>query len=147
MKKLYPLLILIAVGAFIFSNCSEESGGGGGTPEPDPTEMELITADTWKIVDKVLNNISIFSTLDACEMDNRILFKTNGSGEYLEGATKCDVNDPQSVSMSWAFLGDSTKMRIDIDSNIVINEITASSLKYTQTKGQDKTMTVFEKTE
>jgi hypothetical protein len=142
MKKIYPLIILFGLSAFVFSNCSEDSGGDG-PPIPEPTEMELITADTWQFVDKILNSFSIYSTLDECEQNDALLFKTSGKGEFLEGPTRCDGNDPWSTSFNWSFRGDSTEFRIDLDS-FTIEELSATKFSYTKIGGPDDVTWVYE---
>ncbi len=84
------------------SNCSKD---GSSTPA---SKTELITKQAWKIdksgIDVDKNGaIDTEDSWDACELDNTFLFKSDGSGVFDEGATKCADADPQTSSFTWSF--------------------------------------------
>lgn len=55
-------------------------------------------------------------------------FKTNGTAEGDEGATKCDVLDDQTFTLPWSFTSNETKINIDGDEYNLL-ELTATTLK------------------
>ena len=106
---------------------------------PAKTKTELITTGTWKITAQTVNpaydwdgdgdvETNILDNTDACLKDNFLTFKTNGTAEDNEGATKCDPLDDQIYSMSWSFLASETKIEIDGD-EYTLAELTATTLK------------------
>jgi hypothetical protein len=83
------------------------------------TKSDLITKAAWKVI-KLENRtapsttwIDLTSSVPACEKDNQIIFRSNGTYEVNEGATKCSPTDPQITETgTWAFESNETKIRI-----------------------------------
>lgn len=106
MKKL-SLFLLLGI-ALLSNNCKKSSSGNSNTT--------LLTTSAW-IYDTggidADNNGTIDSPfpagfIQACEVDNLISFKSDGSGVIDEGATKCNTTDPQDRSFVWSFKNNNT---------------------------------------
>lgn len=104
-------ILLLGSCAFLLttalSNCSKD---GSTTPA---SKTEFLTKQAWKIDKSGLDadkngTIDIEDSWDACELDNTFLFKTDGTGTFDEGATKCTDTDPQTSSFSWTFKNNET---------------------------------------
>jgi hypothetical protein len=81
-----------------------------------PSNTSLVTSTTWKYsdagIDQDNNGTKDFSlppgTLQSCDLDNTITFKSDGTGVVDEGATKCDAADPQTIPFTWNFTNNET---------------------------------------
>ncbi|MBK8502717.1 MAG: hypothetical protein IPL46_11140 [Saprospiraceae bacterium] len=51
---------------------------------------------------------NVYAQLPSCVKDNLTIFKTNGVVNYDEGSSKCDPNEPQTTTGTWAFNVDQT---------------------------------------
>lgn len=104
MKK-YALTAL-AIG-FIIYGCKKDDDDKDVTKE----RVQFITSATWKYdtvgidtnkdgkPDQPLTGVS----LEKCDTDNTITFKSDSTGALNEGATKCNSGDPQSTPFTWYF--------------------------------------------
>ena len=100
-------VLMLAVVALISCEKGEDSKSGA-------TKMELITKAAWKYDHAALdvNKDGQVDTdlpagfVEACDKDNTLLFKANGSGIADEGPTKCDQGDDQSTNFTWSFEND-----------------------------------------
>lgn len=80
------------------------------------TKTELITSKPWKYNDAKIDtdnngtgDVALpAGFVEACQIDNTITFSTGGAGTIDEGATKCDVTDPQSIPFTWMFTSNET---------------------------------------
>ena len=79
----------------------------------------LLTQVSWKIqsvaLDADKNNVAdpngdLTSSLRACQMDNVYSFKSDNTGVMDEGASKCDINDPQTKAFTWLFKNNETTL-------------------------------------
>ncbi len=104
---------------------------------PDERALELITSTSWKIdtigLDTDGNNeidTEIPFPLQACEKDNILTFSSDSTGNYGEGATKCDGVDPDNTPFTWLFKANNTVLNVDGNLNELltgdINIITLS---------------------
>lgn len=110
------------------------------------SKTELLTQKEW-LISKSEEKINAgawaddFPTWDACEKDNKIVFRTNNTMEENEGATKCVTTDPQIVYTStWAFTDSETKITtsgqsgtIDLlneDNLVVTSQVTSNGITY-----------------
>ena len=103
MRKLNFALLLAA---FAFGSCDKGEDSKSG-----PTKTDLITKAAWKY-DHAALDINKDGQIDtdlpagyvtACEKDNTILFKKDGTGVADEGPSKCDQGDAQSTDFNWSF--------------------------------------------
>lgn len=72
----------------------------------------LLTQGSWKItaltVDPAIDWFgtmvtNVYSQMPSCVKDNLTVFNKNGTTNYDEGPSKCDPNEPQTTSGTWAF--------------------------------------------
>ncbi|RDB07102.1 hypothetical protein [Runella aurantiaca] len=119
-------------------SCKEET--------PAPTKTELLTGKPWKWVGGAvtpafdvfsngnLNNGEYWSQAPKCWQDDIRVFTTAGKFTHEEGATKCNVADPQIYAQgTWQF--DASEKVVKINDSALgeqmweIQELTATSLK------------------
>ena len=98
------IVLLLPVFAFIACDKGEDSKSGA-------TKTDLITKAAWKYEHAALD-INKDGQIDtdlpagyvtACEKDNTLTFKKDGTGVADEGPTKCDQGDPQTTTFNWTF--------------------------------------------
>ena len=123
--KNFPSILYLTL-AFLLVQCKKESD-----PQPQPTKTDHITASPWKIEDAGFDQdkngsieISAFSTIPGCLVDNTISFKTNNTGVTDEGAGKCNTTDPQTTNFNWNFADAEANIEI---SNSVLSQINGKS--------------------
>ena len=89
-----------------------------------PDREALLTGGAWKLsamtVDPAIDWFgtpvtNVFPQLPACLKDDLTIFKTNGTVNYDEGASKCSPNDPQTTSGTWTFNPAQTVLSITTD--------------------------------
>jgi len=103
----------------------------------------ILTTGKWQLTAVSVSagsfgDIDVFSLLEVCITDNLYTFAANGTATIDEGATKCDPNDPQTVSGNWELLSNNTKLKgIDpitgTDANFTILQLDNSTLKVRDT--------------
>jgi hypothetical protein len=74
-----------------------------------------------------------YAQMDACEKDNLQKFDKNGIYTFDEGASKCDVADPQTTTGTWAFNTDETVISVtDVDGtySYTIIDLSSSTCKF-----------------
>jgi Lipocalin-like domain len=96
----------------IVSSCSKND-------EPAATKAQMI-ARNWKQTDLLASQagtpaVSIFDTFfEPCNKDDIWQFKADGTYTVVEGASKCDSADPDTVSTgTWQLTDNDTKIIID----------------------------------
>jgi hypothetical protein len=96
----------------IVSSCSKND-------EPSATKAQMI-ARNWKQTDLLASQagtpaVSIFDTFfEPCNKDDIWQFKADGTYIVVEGASKCDAADPDTVSTgTWQLTDNDTKIIID----------------------------------
>ena len=129
-KQVFVSLSIISL--FFVQSCKESD------PEPTKTKTELLCASPWIMksatVDPSINiggtMISdIFSQYESCEKDDLVKYESNKTGNYDEGATKCNASDPQSQPFTWTFDLTETKITEDGVTYDVV-QLDANTLKY-----------------
>jgi hypothetical protein len=85
---------------------------------PDSPKEEILTTGSWKMTSytsyTMTGSTDVYASYDACLKDNTYHFNKNGTLDIDEGASKCDVYDPQSYSVRWGFSNDrQTQIKID----------------------------------
>lgn len=117
------------------SSCKKDKGDNSS----GKTKTELLTSGTWKIKAFSSNpaydwdgdgdtETDIFGAMDGCEKDGYYTFKSNGTFEVNEGATKCEADDNQTETGNWNFIADETKINFDGEEYTLL-ELTGSTLK------------------
>jgi hypothetical protein len=84
------------------------------------SKIDLLTGKYW-VITKYEGKTNTepwtdgFPFFDACEKDDRWLFKKDGSIELSEGNDACSGNQPNQVldELRWALLNNETKIEID----------------------------------
>ena len=86
-------------------------------PPAGPTKTEMLTASEWKYdnggadqngdgtIDFTFEQTGV---VQPCRLDNTAKFNTDNSGLTNEGATKCNMADPQTAPFTWNFLNNET---------------------------------------
>ena len=89
-----------------------------------PDKAKLLTGGSWQMTAMTVEPAidwfgtpvkNVFPQLPACVRDDLAIFKTNGTVNYDEGASKCSPNDPQTTTGTWAFNTDQTILSITRD--------------------------------
>jgi hypothetical protein len=106
-------LIFAVVLSFVVVACDKNESN-------DPSKTDLLISGAWKFNDAGLdidNNGAIdiafgAGTLPSCVVDNQGTFNANGTGVNDEGATKCNITDPQTTTFNWSFQSNETMLTI-----------------------------------
>ena len=126
MKTLNTILFAIAC-IVLISSCKKDD-------EPKISKTELLagtTSKSWIQIAGKENGSDEFSSLPTCYKDDILVFRTDKSYEWNEGATKCDPGDPQVyITGNWAFKSDETVIQLR-EGEARINELTATTLRIT----------------
>jgi hypothetical protein len=114
------------------------------------TTAELITSTTWRIdtiafdMDKNGTiDMQVPGGLDSCELDNTLSFSTDSTGVFDEGATRCDVADPQSTPFAWSLSSDEKTLTItgslpgELEGDVNILAVSRDSLVLSKLISQD----------
>jgi hypothetical protein len=100
--KQFVLAAFIGFVALSFSACKKSKS---------KSRTDLITQSSWKYENAGLD-INRDGTVDApipagflqaCDLDNTITFKSDGTGTTDEGGSKCDPASPQTSTFTWTF--------------------------------------------
>lgn len=92
-------------------------GIGACKKDATKSKKELLTQSSWKVVKEESKSgsgpwVDNTSTL-ACEKDNQFVFGTTSTLELNEGATKCNLTDPQVIGTgTWSFLTNETQLQV-----------------------------------
>jgi hypothetical protein len=111
-----------------------------------PSKKDLLTGKNWILTAETVspainfNGILItdlYAQMDDCTKDDISKFNADGTYTFEEGATKCDVNDPQVFdSGTWVFNSDQTILVLTSPINGTINaeiiELTSSKCVISQ---------------
>lgn len=103
----YYVIALVSIGFIVFS-CNKDDDD---KKDDASTKVQLMTSATWKYdtaaIDADKNGTPDqplpAGTIENCEKDNVITFKSDSTGTLNEGTTKCDPSDPQTTSFKWWF--------------------------------------------
>ncbi|MDP4150395.1 MAG: lipocalin family protein [Bacteroidota bacterium] len=121
-KALIVSLLISLVLSLAFVACSKSSSSTGGNTNADSVN---ISKAAWKLSTSGFNlsggaTVTIVDTsVKPCQKDNTYSFNANGSGTMDEGATKCNVSDPQTQPFTWSFSARDTVLHIH--SNTILN--------------------------
>jgi hypothetical protein len=112
------------------SYCSKD---GSSTPA---SKTDFLSKQAWKIDKSGLDadkngTIDLEDTWEACELDNTYLFKSDGTGIFDEGATKCNLADAQTGSFTWSFSAGETILNGNIPQLSLSGDATISTLNST----------------
>jgi hypothetical protein len=138
MKKnhfLYSAMFLIA--AIVIStsvSCKKDDDGPKSNTETISGKKFKVTAMTIDPAVEVGGNTitDLFSFMPDCSKDDYMVMNSDGTATFDEGATKCEPDDPQTESGTWAFLDNETKLSVTYDGDTEVYniiELTESVLK------------------
>jgi Lipocalin-like domain len=89
-----------------------------------PDKTKVLTGGNWKLTALTSDPAfdwfgtqvtNIYAQLPACVKDDLTVFKSSGTVNFDEGPSKCDPNDPQTTSGTWAFNTDETILSVTTD--------------------------------
>jgi len=133
MKKQKTLILFATIFIAInFMSCTKDE-----TPAPPSSKTTLVSGTLWKFgsfkIDFGTGEQDMLSLMPACQKDDLHSFATTGKYWQLEGATKCDVLDPDSTDNgSWSLNADKTRF-IMVDgtdtTDLKIDELTSTSFR------------------
>ncbi|HNP97151.1 MAG TPA: hypothetical protein PKJ63_16035 [Cyclobacteriaceae bacterium] len=118
------LLLVIFAGFTLLSSC-------GSDDESNLSRTELLTQKPWKLTQTGIVGIG-GSPPESTAADDIYTFSADGTYTFDEGATKEDAGDPQTLTGTWEFLEDETKIRISYSGITItqdIIELSTSTLK------------------
>ena len=133
--------ICILLVSFSVSGCKKSNDASTSTI----SKTQLLTASDWGITGAQYKAVTAsvwtdnYAGLKACEKDNRVIFKGNGTYESNEGATKCSLNDPQILETgTWTLTQSETVLVVQATNgtpifNATIETLTSSSLIFSIT--------------
>lgn len=103
-------LIVSCIGLLSLASCQKDNDDSSQT---QTTKTDLLTANTWKISAIAISPNFYDATLQQtfeqhpyftdCLKDNTIRFSKDGIANSDEGATKCEIDDPQTTEDKWEF--------------------------------------------
>jgi len=137
MKRNPSFLIAAAVIAFstFMAACHKDTSSSSNS-----NSVTLITQAPWKYdtagID--LNKDGIIdvgdTTITACFKDNTYTFNKDSTGVMNEGATKCNVSDPQTVNFTWSITGSNPQVLKSNADTLLESGIGIYSISSTQWK-------------
>ncbi len=117
-KKVLFLAAMVVGASMIFNSCKKEEG--------TPLSNSSIVG-TWTGTDMKFEGQSLWSALEACQKDNKWIFKAGTTLVFDEGATKCDPDDPQTEEGKYEIIEDGDGIIVD-DEVWEIIELNSTSL-------------------
>ena len=127
-------IIITAFSSLLFTQCKKSN---------DNSKSKLLVSASWKYKEGGLdldNNgtgETPFPTgsLQACDLDNTVAFKTDTSGVLDEGTTRCDASSPQTTTFKYTYntstnvLNFSTAIFAGISGDVKVLDISSTQLK------------------
>ncbi|MCB2219744.1 MAG: lipocalin family protein [Bacteroidetes bacterium] len=114
-------ILLIAM-ALVFAGCKKDENDDDN-PQNSKTTSEYLTGGYWKVTAMSIDPgigfggvviTDFYSQMPPCVKDDLVKFNSDGSITDDEGATKCDVNDPQtSNDGTWVLSQDNQSVTVD----------------------------------
>lgn len=129
--KIFTLLCASLLVSNLMVGCSDDSA------DKLSEKTELLIKDNWILLSSTIdppvsilgNTLSdVYALVPACDRDNFAKYKSDQTGIYDEGATKCESQDPQTVAFNWSFKANETQIQQDGDLLNVL-ELTETTLK------------------
>lgn len=125
------LLLAFSLVVLRSSSCKKDEDD----TQQSESKTQLLTKANWKIVKAEARSSPAAAwsdatfLLDACEKDNIQVYRTNATFELNEGATKCDIADPQIVSTgTWLFLNGETQLKMTETGAVVSDTVAVEQL-------------------
>ncbi|MDH7462279.1 lipocalin family protein [Chitinophagaceae bacterium 26-R-25] len=130
------VLVILAVAVIV--GCKKDDKNNGSS------KTQLITSGNWKVTSDYYDPAvdwdgdghtenEVFSLYSACDKDDILVFKTDGSLTFDEGASKCDPSDPQVIeTTSWKFSNNETVLLVGpsgSETSVQLLELSSTTLK------------------
>lgn len=95
-------------------SCQKEVQNEGNNNNSN--NVRLLTASPWKLtsfqVTVGTTTEEVFSDLEPCSVDGTITFKSDKTAILDEGSMKCEPADPQTITSTWHFSDNDTKLTL-----------------------------------
>jgi hypothetical protein len=139
MKHFKPIIILLALVVGMIS-CKKDD---------DKSNTDMLTGKYWIFTSLTISPAVMiggtpltdwWSQVPACQKDNLMKFDTPNVFTDDEGASKCDPNDPQTITGTWAFNADETVISITEDGQTTsfnVIDLSDSDIKMTNSQVMD----------
>ncbi|MCB0823032.1 MAG: lipocalin family protein [Bacteroidales bacterium] len=146
-KHIFNAGLVLLVLAVIVTACKKDDDDSTSTK----TNKEYLTSGYWKITAMTIDPgvsfggttiTDLYSQFPSCTKDDIMKFNSDGSITDDEGATKCDVNDPQTTNDgSWVMSQDNKSFTVSYPGEdaftMTIIEISDTKLKGSYTAVED----------
>lgn len=107
--------------------------------DKDPSRTEMLTNGKWKLTAQTISpaidwdfdgdlDTDLYVIMDACIKDDFAIFRTDGTVEENEGASKCDASDPQSEILAWSLKNNDQTLQLDGE-DFTIEEMNESTMR------------------
>lgn len=134
-------LLLIALACIVVSCSKDDDDDDNGSS--NLTNTSKLCNKNWKLISIKQSGVELISLLDTCERDNLTRFNTDSTYTDDEGPSKCDPADPQTLSGTWTWADNETKLVLDSTDTSTVLSLTPSRLKLSLA---DTTIGIFELT-
>lgn len=132
MKK--PIFFLLGLGLALFLGACDSDSDSASNTEKLTGQWKLTAATTSFTFNGVPTTVDAYAQLAACDKDDTIEFKADGTTVSDEGATKCDPTDPQQEAGTWTFTQNETHLVVsgpDYDFDAEIVELSDTRMRVT----------------
>ncbi len=135
MKNLFLLGSVLAL-SLTFTACKKDKED----PKPAPTKTELLTNKNWRLTATTVDPAypangtlytNLFTLFMDCYKDNLTRFESPNLFKYDEGATKCSASATQTLTGTWTFNLDQTKVTTTYTANGATSNTTYDILELT----------------
>lgn len=116
---LIQFLVLSISLSTVLTSCKKEETASS-TTSSSATKTDHLAGKSWVLKSaKIAPTFTqagitiddLYKTMDACDKDNTMTFKTDKTFVTDEGATKCDPKAPQTETGTWALIDSETKIQ------------------------------------
>ena len=111
------LIIAFLSVSFLMTACKKDDE----VKVEEKPRLELLTSNStksWKVKDGIAKQngleVNLIASQNPCVTDNVIILASNFTYDFLEGASKCNADDPDLIlSASWSLTQDESTITID----------------------------------
>ena len=134
MKNLISLLCCASV-FLCFQSCKKQQDAA-------LSRSQILSSRNWLMASGTIsfggNTTDYYNTLSTYEKDDLFMFKSDGTYQQTEGATKGSPADPNIVEQgTWKLINNDTQIQVTIGTNVelsTIDELTVSTFKVSETQ-------------
>ena len=133
MKK---IAFFVLAAAFVFSGCGKDDAKTT-TCDLNPGNF----AGSYKITSELANGVEMHNTTyyDPCELDDLLIFNTNGTYNYSDAGTVCSPSGDDSGV--WSLVG--TNLIVDSTGIGAVSDFSCTGFKYTLQDSTDTFILTF----